>query len=54
MFKKLTGNTIAFVLIVIYYAIREYSTSFRVIYSFYGSVVSGLYISGILLYSIIL
>ena len=54
MFKKLISNTIAFVLTAIYYAIREYSTGFRAIYSFYGSVVSGLYISGILLYSFIL
>jgi len=41
MFKKLTGNTIAFVLIVIYYAIREYRTGSKGTDNFYSTVVSG-------------
>ena len=54
MFKKLTSNTIAFVLTVIYYIIREYRSSAKRIDNFYGSIVSGLYISSILLLSFIL
>jgi len=41
MFKKLTGNTIAFVLIVIYYIIREYRTGSKGIDNFYSTVISG-------------
>jgi len=40
IFKKLTGNTITFVLIAIYYAIREYKTGFKGTDNFYGTVVS--------------
>jgi hypothetical protein len=54
MFKKLTGNTIAFVLTAIYYAIREYRSGFRVIDNFYSFVISSLYIFGILLPSFII
>ena len=54
MFKKLTNNIIAFISTVIYYAIREYRSGFRVIDNFYGSAVSGLYIFSILLPSFIL
>ena len=54
MFKKLTSNTIAFVLIAIYYVIREYRSGFKAIDNFYGSAVSGLYIFSILLLSFIL
>ena len=54
MFKKLTSNTIVFVLTAIYYVIREYKSSSRAIDNFYGFIVSGLYISGILLLSFIL
>jgi len=41
MFKKLTSNTIAFVLIAIYYIIREYRTGSKGIDNFYGTIVSG-------------
>ena len=41
MFKKLTSNTIAFVLIVIYYVIREYRTGSKGMDNSYGTVVSG-------------
>jgi len=40
MFKKLTGNTIAFVLIAIYYIIREYRTRSKETDNFYSTVVS--------------
>ena len=40
IFKKLTGNTIAFVLIAIYYIIREYRTRSKGTDNFYGTVVS--------------
>jgi hypothetical protein len=54
MFKKLTSNIITFILIAIYYAIREYRFSFKAIDNFYSSIVSGLYISNILLFSFII
>ena len=54
MFKKLTSNTIAFVSIVIYYAIKKYKTGIRVTDNFYSFTVSGLYIFGILLLGFIL
>jgi len=41
MFKKLTGNTIAFILIAIYYVIREYRTRSKGIDNFYGTIISG-------------
>jgi hypothetical protein len=41
MFKKLTGNTIAFVLTAIYYVIREYRTGSKGTDNFYGTVISG-------------
>jgi len=41
MFKKLTSNTIAFILTAIYYAIREYKTRSKGTDNFYGTVVSG-------------
>jgi len=41
MFKKLTGNTIAFILIAIYYGIREYRTRSKGTDNFYGTIVSG-------------
>ncbi len=53
MFKKLNNNTIAFVLMVIYYAIREYKTGTKAINNFYSSIVNSLYISNILLFSFI-
>ena len=54
MFKKLTSNTIVFILTAIYYAIREYRSGTKKTDNFYGSTVSGLYISSILLLSFIL
>jgi len=41
MFKKLTGNTIAFILTVIYYAIREYRTRSKGTNNFYSTIISG-------------
>jgi len=41
MFKKLIGNTIAFVLIAIYYVIREYRTGSKGTDNFYGIIISG-------------
>jgi len=41
MFKKLTGNTVAFILIVIYYIIREYKTRSKGTDNFYSTIVSG-------------
>ena len=54
IFKKLTSNTITFILIAIYYIIREYRSSSRITDNFYNFTISGLYISGILLLSFIL
>ena len=54
MFKKLTNNTIAFVLIAIYYVIKEYKSGTKRTDNFYGFTVSGLYISSILLLNFIL
>jgi hypothetical protein len=41
MFKKLTGNTITFVSIAIYYTIREYRTGSKGTDNFYGTIISG-------------
>ena len=41
IFKKLTSNTIAFVLTVIYYIIREYRTGSKGMDNFYSTIVSG-------------
>ena len=41
IFKRLTGNTIAFILTAIYYIIREYRTRSKGTDNFYSTVVSG-------------
>jgi len=54
MFEKLTSNTIAFILTVIHYIISKYKTGSKRIDNFYGSIISGQYISSVLLPIIIL
>ena len=41
IFKKLTSNTITFILIAIYYIIREYRNRSKGIDNFYSTIISG-------------